>query len=193
VFARVNMGRKMARADMSQQHMGHDHMERCHAGHDHSAMVADFRRRFWVSTILTIPVLALSPLVQSLLGLRLVFSGDSYVLFVLSAIVYFYGGWPFLKGIYNEISERRPGMMTLIAVAISTAFIYSSAVVFGLVGTVFFWELTTLIDVMLLGHWLEMKSVMGASRALEALAQLLAAAAHRLKAMMMLKMFQLQN
>src|SRR5215475_5827858 len=97
VFARVNMGRKMARADMSQQHMGHDHMERCYAGHDHSAMVADFRRRFWVSTILTIPVLALSPLVQSLLGLRLVFTGDSYVLFVLSAIVYFYGGWPFLK------------------------------------------------------------------------------------------------
>jgi Cu2+-exporting ATPase len=154
------------------------------AGHDHAAMVADFRHRFWVSMIITIPVLALSPLVQNLLGLRetLAFSGDSYVLFGLSAVVYFYCGWPFLKGIYDEVSERRPGMMTLIAVAISTAFFYSSGVVFGLPGTVFFWELATLIDVMLLGHWLEMKSVLGASRALEALVQLLPATAHRLTA-----------
>jgi Cu2+-exporting ATPase len=152
------------------------------AGHDHAAMVADFRHRFWVSMIITIPVLALSPLVQNLLGLRetLAFSGDSYVLFGFSAVVYFYCGWPFLKGIYDEVSKRRPGMMTLIAVAISTAFFYSSAVVFGLPGTVFFWELATLIDVMLLGHWLEMKSVLGASRALEALVQLLPATAHRL-------------
>ncbi|MBI1213485.1 MAG: heavy metal translocating P-type ATPase [Alphaproteobacteria bacterium] len=146
-------------------------------------MVADFRRRFWISLAITIPVLALSPLVQSVLGLQtaLAFSGDRYVLFGLSAIVYFYGGWPFLKGIYNEVLSRKPGMMTLIAVAISAAFIYSSAVVFGLTGKVFFWELTTLIDIMLLGHWLEMKSVMGASRALEALVQLLPSMAHRLK------------
>jgi Cu2+-exporting ATPase len=160
------------------------HLEHRHAGHDHTAMVADFRHRFWVSMLLTIPVLALSPLVQNLLDLRdrLAFSGDSYVLFGLSAVVYFYCGWPFLKGIYNELAERRPGMMTLIAVAISTAFIYSSAVVFGLPGTVFFWELATLVDVMLLGHWLEMKSVVGASRALQALVQLLPAIAHRLNA-----------
>jgi len=169
---------------MSQQHIAHGHMAHGQAGHDHAAMVADFRHRFWVSMIITIPVLALSPLVQNLLGLRetLAFSGDSYVLFGLSAVVYFYCGWPFLKGIYDEVSERRPGMMTLIAVAISTAFFYSSAVVFGLPGTVFFWELATLIDVMLLGHWLEMKSVLGASRALEALVQLLPATAHRLTA-----------
>jgi Cu2+-exporting ATPase len=174
----------MARANMSQQHIAHGHMAHGQAGHDHAAMVADFRHRFWVSMIITIPVLALSPLVQNLLGLRetLAFSGDSYVLFGLSAVVYFYCGWPFLKGIYGEVSERRPGMMTLIAVAISTAFFYSSAVVFGLPGTVFFWELATLIDVMLLGHWLEMKSVLGASRALEALVQLLPATAHRLTA-----------
>jgi Cu2+-exporting ATPase len=147
-------------------------------------MVADFRRRFWISMILTIPVLALSPLIQDLLGLRatLAFRGESYVLFGFSALIYFYCGWPFLKGIYDEISGRRPGMMTLIAVAISTAFFYSSAVVFGLPGKLFFWELATLIDVMLLGHWLEMKSVMGASRALESLVQLLPATAHRLKA-----------
>ncbi len=159
--------------------MGHGH-----AGHDHAAMVTDFRRRFWVSIILTMPVLALSPLIRDLLGLSatLTFRGDSYVLLGFSALIYFYCGWPFLKGIYDEILARRPGMMTLIAVAISTAFIYSSAVVFGLPGKLFFWELATLIDVMLLGHWLEMKSVMGASRALETLVQLLPATAHRLKA-----------
>src|SRR5262249_28111455 len=126
------------------------------------AMVTDFRRRFWVSMILTMPVLALSPLIQDLLGLSatLSFRGDSYVLLGVSALIYFYCGWPFLKGIYDEISARLPGMMTLIAVAVSTAFVYSSAVVFGLPGKLFFWELATLIDVMLLGHWLEMKSVM---------------------------------
>jgi Cu2+-exporting ATPase len=120
-------------------------MGRGHAGHDHAAMVADFRHRFWVSMVLTIPVLFLSPLIQDLPGLRgtLAFRGDSYVLFGFSALIYFYCGWPFLKGIYAEISARQPGMMTLIAVAISTAFFYSSAVVFGLSGKLFFWELAT--------------------------------------------------
>ncbi|MBI1331210.1 MAG: heavy metal translocating P-type ATPase [Alphaproteobacteria bacterium] len=147
-------------------------------------MIADFRRRFWASLALTVPVLALSPMIRSFLGLQsvLTFAGDDYVLFGLSTVIYFYGGWPFLKGIYEELSARRPGMMTLIAVAISAAFFYSSAVVFGLKGSIFFWELATLVDVMLVGHWLEMKSVMGASRALEALVQLLPANAHRLKA-----------
>src|SRR6516225_7094122 len=148
----------MAHAQM--RHMGHGH-----AGHDHRAMIADFRRRFWVSLILTVPVLALSPLIQSLLGIQLRFPGDSYVLFGLSALVFFYGGWPFLTGLIDEVSSRRPGMMTLIGVAITVAFVYSTAVVFGLPGKVFFWELVTLIDVMLLGHWIEMKSVLGTSRA----------------------------
>jgi Cu2+-exporting ATPase len=158
-------------------------MDHGHAGNGHAAMVADFRNRFWISMILTVPVLALSPLVQDLLGLRerLAFRGESYVLFGFSAVIYLYCGRPFLKGIHDELRARQPGMMTLIAVAISTAFFYSTAVVFGLPGTVFFWELATLVDVMLLGHWLEMKSVMGASRALEALVQLLPATAHRLK------------
>jgi P-type Cu2+ transporter len=169
---------------IAREHMGPRHAGLSHAGHDHAAMVADFRRRFWVSLVLTVPVLALSPLIQNLLGLQhtLAFSGDSYVLFGFSAVVFFYGGWPFLTGFVSEVSSRRPGMMTLIATAITVAFVYSSAVVFGLPGTVFFWELVTLIDVMLLGHWIEMKSVMGASRALEALVQLLPAMAHRLKA-----------
>lgn len=158
-------------------HMGHGH-----AGHDHAAMVADYRRRFWVSLALTVPVLALSPMIQEFLGLHevLLFPGSDYVLFALSAIVFFYGGWPFLKGLFNELANRQPGMMTLIAIAISVAFFYSSAVVFGLSGKVFFWELVTLIDIMLLGHWIEMKSVMGASGALEALVRLLPATAHQL-------------
>ena len=147
-------------------------------------MVADFRRRFWISLALTVPVLALSPMIQSFLGLReaLAFAGSGYVLFALSVVVYFYGGWPFLSGLYGELRKRTPGMMTLIALAISVAFFYSSAVVFGLTGKVFFWELVTLIDIMLLGHWIEMKSVMGASGALEALVRLLPSMAHRVGA-----------
>jgi len=109
------------------QHMNMDHG---HAGNGHAAMVTDFRNRFWISMILTVPILALSPLVQDLFGLRerLAFRGESYVLFGLSAVVYLYCGRPFLKGIHDELRARQPGMMTLIAVAISTAFFYSSAV-----------------------------------------------------------------
>ena len=141
----------------------------------HRHMVADFRKRFIVSAILTIPILLLSPLIQNLLRLEnvLKFTGEGYVLFGLSSVVFFYGGWPFLKGIYNELKSKLPGMMTLIALAITVSYVYSSAVVFGLAGKFFFWELATLIDVMLLGHWIEMKSIMGASRALEELAKLM--------------------
>jgi Cu2+-exporting ATPase len=121
-------------------------------------------------------------MIQRFLALdeTLAFPGDVYVLFGLASVVYFWGGWPFLKGIARELTARRPGMMTLIALAISVAYFYSSAVVFGLAGEPFFWELATLIDVMLLGHWIEMRSVMGASRALESLVRLLPATALRL-------------
>ena len=120
-------------------------------------------------------------MIRAFLGFKgpLGFSGDPYVLWALSSAVFFYGGWPFLKGFYHESAEKQPGMMTLIAVAVATAYIYSSAVVFGLSGKVFFWELATLIDIMLLGHWIEMKSVMGASRALEELAKLMPSEAHK--------------
>jgi len=147
-------------------------------------MVADFRRRFWVSLALTLPILALSPLIQQLLGVEaaLAFRGDAYVLLGLSTVVFLYGGWPFLRGLAAELGRRDPGMMTLISLAIAVAYFYSLAVVLGLAGHVFFWELATLIDVMLLGHWIEMRSVMGASGALEALVRLMPTTAHRLAA-----------
>ncbi len=152
-----------------------------HHGH-HAHMAADFRNRFWISLALTLPIILLSPMLQKLVGLReaINFSGDLYVLFGFASAVFWYGGWPFLKGLFNELKSRQPGMMTLVAVAITTAYLYSSAVVFGLTGKMFFWELATLVDIMLVGHWIEMKSVMGASKALEALAKLMPSDAHKL-------------
>src|SRR4030066_804307 len=146
------------------QHNKHHDME--HDRHKH--MVADFKKRFIVSSILTIPVLLLSELIQRFLRLEdiLKFPGDKYVLFVLSSVIFFYGGWPFLKGTYKELKSKLPGMMTLIGLAISVAYIYSSAVVFGLHGECFFWEIATLIDIMLLGHWIEMKTGGGGLREL---------------------------
>jgi Cu2+-exporting ATPase len=155
-----------------------------HAGHSqHQHMVADFRKRFWVSLAITVPVLLLSPSLRSFFGFKnaVLFTGDKYVVFGLCTILFFYGGWPFLKGIYAEMRERRPGMMTLIALAITVAYVYSTAVTFGLEGMPLFWELSTLIDIMLLGHWLEMRSVMGASSALEKLVELLPSEAHLLE------------
>jgi len=119
----------------------------------HHKMMEDFKRRFFVSVIITIPVLIISPAVQSWFQVDFYFYGNKYILFLLSSFIFFYGGWPFLKGLYNELKRKSPGMMTLIAVAISVAYFYSSAVVFGLEGKYFFWELATLIDIMLLGHW----------------------------------------
>src|SRR5690606_4784899 len=148
--------------------------------HDHHAMmVADFRRRFFVSLALTVPILALSPMIQDWAGFSLTFPGAVWVLTALAAVVYGYGGWPFLSGMVAELRDRRPGMMTLVAMAITVAFAYSLAVVFGLEGMLFFWETATLIDLMLVGHWIEMRSVMGASKALEELARLMPDAAHR--------------
>ncbi|MHA1950382.1 MAG: heavy metal translocating P-type ATPase [Candidatus Thorarchaeota archaeon] len=163
--------------DTKSTHMNH---KKHHNGQSHHEMMAqDFRKRFILSMIFTPPVILLSPLIRSLLGLDfLSFQGDIYVLFALSTVVYLLGGYPFLKGLVQEFKKRKLGMMTLIAVAISVAFFYSSAVVFGLDGTMFFWELVTLIDIMLLGHWIEMRSVMGASRALEELVKLLPTLAH---------------
>jgi len=147
---------------------------------DHKKMLEDFKKRFKISLIITAPILVLSPMIQSFFNYSIEFAGSKYLLFILSTIIFFYGGWPFLSGLKDELSDKNPGMMTLIALAISVAYFYSSAVVFGLEGRFFFWELATLIVIMLLGHWIEMRSVMGASQALEELAKLMPDQAHKI-------------
>ncbi|MGF2411740.1 MAG: copper-translocating P-type ATPase [Ferruginibacter sp.] len=149
-----------------------------HEGHVHNSMIADFRKRFYVVLVLTIPIVLLSEMIQHFMGVDWQFTGSKYILFALSTIVFIYGGFPFLKGLVDEVKAKNPGMMFLIGFAISVAYIYSVAIVFGLQGMDFFWELTTLILIMLLGHWIEMKSVAGASRELELLVQLMPADAH---------------
>jgi len=125
--------------------------------------------------------MALSPMIHHWLNVDWSFPGSNYLLLVLSSIVFFYGGWPFLKGLVSEAKSGSPGMMTLVAVAITVAYVYSVAIILGLEGMDFFWELATLILIMLLGHWIEMKSIMGASRELELLVQLMPSDAHLVK------------
>jgi len=157
-------------------HAGHDK----HAGHNKHAghHTGNFLKRFCICLILTIPVLALSHMIQQWFGFDLKFNGDNYILLLFGCIIYFYGGMPFFKGMVSEIKNGAIGMMTLVAMAISVAFFYSVAVVFGLQGMDFFWELATLIDIMLLGHWLEMRSTMAASNALQSLVALLPSTVH---------------
>ena len=170
---------------MEHQHTTQDHSQ--HAAnapmgmehHDHhKMMIDDFKRRFYGTLIITIPVMLLSPMIQQWFHFNIAFKGSTYLLFALSTIVFFYGGMPFLKGLVDEIKNRSLGMMTLIAVAITSAYAYSVGTVFGLQGMDFFWELCTLILIMLLGHWIEMKSVAGASKELELLVQLMPSDAH---------------
>jgi Cu2+-exporting ATPase len=150
-----------------------------HGGHDHHAMmIDDFRKRFFVVLVLTIPIMLLSTMIQHFVGINWHFPGSQYILFALSTVVFFYGGWPFLKGLVDEAKAKNPGMMFLIGFAITVAYIYSVAIVFGLQGMDFFWELATLILIMLSGHWIEMKSVAGASKELELLVQLMPSDAH---------------
>ncbi|MCH2533415.1 MAG: copper-translocating P-type ATPase [Bdellovibrionales bacterium] len=164
--------------DNNGSHSSSDHG---HGKHNHHRMmIEDFKKRFLVSLILTLPILILSDMIQHWLGIKIEFKGEGAILFTLSTVAFFYGGWPFLKGFYNELVKRSPGMMTLIALAITVAYVFSTAVIFGFPGQDFFWELVTLIDIMLLGHWIEMKSVLGASKALELLVSMMPSEAHRI-------------
>ena len=160
----------------------HDHGHNPHMGmegHNHHAMmIADFKKRFYVTLVLTVPIMLLSEMIQHFIGVNWQFPASPYILFALSTIVFFYGGWPFLKGLVDEVKAKNPGMMFLIGFAITVAYAYSVAIIFGLKGMDFFWELATLILIMLLGHWIEMKSVSGASKELELLVQLLPSDAH---------------
>ena len=168
---------------MHEEH--HSHEEKNHHSeghHDHHAhMIEDFKKRFFINTFLSIPVLVFSKMIQEFLGISFSFPGMESITVGLSTIIYIYGGWPFLKGLKVELKEGGPGMMTLIAIAITVAWSYSTAVIFGLEGKVFYWELVTLIDIMLLGHWLEMRSIMGTSKALEKLAELMPSEAHKIE------------
>jgi Cu2+-exporting ATPase len=141
-----------------------------------------FKKKLWISFGLTIPVLLLSETIQTWFGFTwLRFPYQTEILLILSAIIYVYGGLPFLQGMLEELRNRQPGMMTLIGTAISVAFFYSTATVVLISGSDFFWELATLIDVMLLGHWIEARSVLGASHALEELVRIMPTTAHLLK------------
>ncbi|MEV8215089.1 heavy metal translocating P-type ATPase [Leifsonia sp. NPDC077715] len=163
-------------------HAGHDHSG--HAGHDHSGHAghdpAIFKRKFWLTLVLTIPTLVFSQGLQEILGLdgpR--FPGSQYIPAVFGVAIFFYGGLVFLRGAVDELKAKQPGMMTLISLAIVVAFGYSVAVTLGLPGMDFWWELATLILIMLLGHWIEMSAVMGAQDALGELAKLLPDTAER--------------
>lgn len=152
--------------DAHSGHEGHDK----HAGHDPNM----FKQKFWLSLLLTIPTLAFSHTVQSWFGVNWMFPGSEYIPAIFGTIIFFYGGLVFLKSAKAELADKQPGMMTLISMAITVAFGYSIAVTLKLVtGMDFWWELATLVTIMLLGHWLEMASVMNAQGALNELAKLL--------------------
>ena len=159
-------------------HSQHEHKEHDeHAGHS----VAMFKDRFWLSLLLTIPVLAYSEMIQHWLNFTPPnFPGSQYVPFVLSTVIFFYGGMMFIKGAWGELKAKLPGMMTLISLAIITAYAYSVATQFFIEGDGFFWELATLVTIMLLGHWLEMASVAKAENALDAISKLLPDKAEKL-------------
>lgn len=154
-------------------HVGHDR----HAGHS----VSMFRDRFWISLLLTIPTLVFEPMIQEWFGYTAPqFPGAQFMPPVFGAIVFFYGGWVFIEGAWRELRGRLPGMMTLISLAISVAFLYSLAVTLGLAGHPLWWELATLVTIMLLGHWIEMRSISQAEGALKELAKLLPDVAMRI-------------
>ena len=183
-----HMAHKKAGQDQADQH----NMHKSHAKHDehatHAAGAASqhsnhtdhsghedmFRRRFWISLILSVPVLLYTPMLQLWFGYSMPeFPLSNWVMPFFAVIVFVYGGVPFIQMAVPEIRNRQPGMMMLISLAISVSLVYSLAALFGNLGEGFFWELVTLIDIMLLGHWIEMRSVRQASGALNALAQLM--------------------
>jgi Cu2+-exporting ATPase len=179
--------------DMHNHHKGHamqsmnhdgDDTHNGHSTHgtDHSGHEEMFRTRFWWSLLLTVPVLLYSSALQSWLGFSMpAFPGSTWIPFIFSLAIFGYGGLPFLQMAIPEIRNRRPGMMTLISLAISVALVYSLLAQLTNLGEGFFWELVTLIDIMLLGHWLEMRSVRQASGALDELAKLMPDEAERIK------------
>jgi Cu2+-exporting ATPase len=174
-----------AEAQPSSPAPAHHEMDHASMGHgvDHGGHEQLFRRRFFVSLALTIPVILFSEMTQQWLGLSLPrFAGSEFIAPLFAAAIFFYGGLPFLQMAVPELKQRKPGMMMLISLAISVSFIYSTAAFFFDLGEGFYWELATLIDIMLLGHWIEMRSVRVASSSLNELAKLIPDEAERLAA-----------
>ena len=160
-------------------HGAHDQqaMHDKHAGHS----VSMFRDKFWGSLVLTIPTLIWSPMVQEWLGFSApAFTGSRYIPAVFGTALFYYGGLVFLRGAMHEIRDRHPGMMTLISLAITVAFAFSIAVTLGVPGMDLWWELATLITIMILGHWIEMRSISQAQGALKELAKLVPDTAERI-------------
>lgn len=160
--------------DHSMHEVGHQHMH----GHNHSEMIRDFKKRFWISLLISVPIVMFSEMIQHWFGFTIDFPGRKYVLAILSSFVFFYGGWPFLKGLWEEVRTSSIGMMTLIGIAVTVAWGYSTAIALGLPGMDFYWEMATLIVIMLLGHWMEMRSIVQASRSLELLVKMMPAEAN---------------
>lgn len=158
-------------------HPNEQHEHDKHAGHS----VAMFKDKFWITLLLTIPVIVYSEMIQHWFNFTpLSFIGSEYIPFVFSTAIFFYGGLVFIQGAWSELKAKLPGMMTLISLAIITAYIYSVATQFFIEGDGFFWELATLVTIMLLGHWLEMASVAKAENALDAISKLLPDKAEKL-------------
>ncbi len=160
-------------------HMEHEHHKA--EGHDHHAMMeADFRRRFWVVLAFTVPILLLSPTIQGWLGFRLAFPGGRYLLFALATIVVFYGTWPFYRGARKALHRGVLDMSVLVSLAVSAGYLFSVGSTFLFTGIDFYWEISTLVAVLLLSHWLEMRAVRGTAGALRELVQLIPPTANRL-------------
>lgn len=165
------------------EHGSHgDHGDHGGHGDHHEHMIEDFKKRFWISLVLAIPITYLSPMIREIFNYEVTFTGNMVLLFILSTIVFFYGGKPFLSGAWDEIKAKTPGMMLLISLAIVTAYVYSTLTAFFIEGSDFYFEVATLIVIMLLGHWVEMRSVMGASKALEELIKLMPKDANKIDA-----------
>lgn len=161
-------------------HGTHDHEAHDHGAHDHGAHAGQFKQKFWISLIISIPILLLSTFMGIELPFQFSFPGSDWVVVILSTILFIYGGTPFLSGAKSELSERKPAMMTLISMGITVAYLYS---IYAFISNKFipgapelmdfFWELATLIVIMLLGHWIEMRAVGNAGNALQKMAELL--------------------
>lgn len=162
-------------------HAHMEHEQHKAEGHDHHAMMeADFRRRFWVVLALTIPVLFLSPTIQEWFGFSFTFTGARYVLFILATIITFYGTWPFYQGARKALRSGVLDMSVLVSIAVSAGYLFSVGATFVFTAVDFYWEISTLVMVLLLGHWLEMRAIRGTAGALRELIKLIPPTANRI-------------